>query len=348
MSLTQSLIIADSTNKSIEFPVKNMLPQSSSKNLKCLITSVGNDFKSQAVAAKFVGKERVQCDSTKYSFETDKAEQNFTLELRQDQELIDKVPLTVYKCSVMASDCSSCLALDPKYGCTWCADGCHYGDHCPVRPTKARADMLCNTPVILNFEPSSGPIEGGTRITIVGKDLGSRIQDVQGRVIVGSSKCKVVDYEVSVKIVCVVEEGVGSGPVRITIGRTGKRQVESAEHFHFLEPTIRSIQPNFGPLSGGTKLDVHGENLDVGANVSVYLDNLLCKLEEKSRSRNMLTCVTSASDKAYSVSSVKLQVDGTTRILNTKFEYRADPSITHIDPLVAYESGGRILNVKVT
>lgn len=99
----------------------------------------------------------------------------------------------------MGSDCSQCLALDPKYQCTWCNGGCNFHEKCPMRSGKSKADLLCNEPVIQSFYPMSGPIEGGTRIEILGRDLGLRIQDVRDRIMVAGSKCRVIEYEVSVK-----------------------------------------------------------------------------------------------------------------------------------------------------
>lgn len=97
----------------------------------------------------------------------------------------------------MGTDCSQCAALDPKYQCSWCNGRCHFHEKCPARSEKS--DLLCNEPVIQSFYPLSGPIEGGTRVEIFGRDLGSRIEDVKDRVMVGGSKCRVVDYEISVK-----------------------------------------------------------------------------------------------------------------------------------------------------
>lgn len=46
----------------------------------------------------------------------------------------------------MGTDCSQCLALDPKYHCTWCNGGCNFHEKCPMKVGKS--DLLCNEPVI--------------------------------------------------------------------------------------------------------------------------------------------------------------------------------------------------------
>ncbi len=54
--------------------------------------------------------------------------------------------------------------------------------------------------LLFQIEPLSGPTKGGTRIIIRGKDLGTRIEDVRGRVFIASKvPCNVVDYEISRK-----------------------------------------------------------------------------------------------------------------------------------------------------
>ncbi|CAD5226439.1 unnamed protein product [Bursaphelenchus xylophilus] len=348
MSSQPSITVPDATNQSISFNVRFMDSEVDSKGLTCEVSASEPDSNPSSVPATFISKEKVQCSPIFFKYRDDKAERVYQLELKRDKELIDKIPITAFKCSIMASDCSSCLALDPRFQCTWCAGGCHFDENCPVRPSKAKADTLCTAPVIDSFSPIAGPIEGGTVIEIRGRDLGSRIQDVQDRVMVGSSKCRVIDYEVSVKILCVVETGTGSGPIRVTIGKTGKRQVESDAHFHFLEPVIRSIQPSFGPMSGGTRLRIHGENLDVGAMVNVSVDRIPCKVIPEERSKNQIMCLTGRSPTAYTAETIRLQVDETIRILNAEFEYRPDPTVVSVDPLVAFESGGRLLTVKGT
>ncbi|VDL84543.1 unnamed protein product, partial [Nippostrongylus brasiliensis] len=103
------------------------------------------------------------------------------------------------------------------------------------------------------FSPSSGPVDGGTVITIHGRDLGSSIEEVRDRVFVGGSRCPVIDYEISKKIVCRVEKGTSSGPIRVTVGKTGSRTAESSQLYSFVETSVFSVYPPYAPVSGGTK-----------------------------------------------------------------------------------------------
>ena len=158
---------------------------------------------------------------------------------------------------------------------------------------------------------------------------------------VAGSKCRVVGYEISVKITCIVEKGTGSGPIRITVGKTGKRYVESSENFYFRQPMPKSIYPSFGPVSGGTKLSISGTNLDIGSNVSVHLDNLPCKVVENRRVSGEIICITSKGKRIYDVSAIRVQIDDAVRIFDSRFSYRPDPTVDSISPTASFVSGGR-------
>ncbi|KAL3090653.1 hypothetical protein niasHT_023498 [Heterodera trifolii] len=162
--------------------------------------------------------------------------------------------MNIFKCPLLASDCSHCVALDPRFACTWCCGSCKHSTKCMGRDADggtAEANELCTTPAIREFSPRSGPLEGGTVVDIVGHDLGSRL-----------------------------------------------------------------------------------------------LDNLECSILEK-RESDRVICLTAASPRAYTVTAIRLQIDGAVRPLPAKFEYRTDPELRDVQPRTAYESGGRKLIVTV-
>lgn len=53
--------------------------------------------------------------------------------------------------------------------------------------------------VLEQVEPLTGPVDGGTRVTIRGSNLGQHVQDVQNTVRVAGVPCAVdiLEYEVS-------------------------------------------------------------------------------------------------------------------------------------------------------
>lgn len=54
---------------------------------------------------------------------------------------------------------------------------------------------------VFQLDPLSGPVEGGTLLTISGSNLGQRAKDIQNSVTVAGIQCKVINsrYEVSTR-----------------------------------------------------------------------------------------------------------------------------------------------------
>ena len=123
---------------------------SESKSLACRFKVQDEDQASVQVPAK-MENDKVVCDSAKFNYQSNVILKNYSLELLHDENLIDQTHVSVYKCEEMASDCSQCLSLDPKWRCTWCNSGCHFEDICGSSKSKsAKADTLCNEPVIVS------------------------------------------------------------------------------------------------------------------------------------------------------------------------------------------------------
>ena len=136
--------------------------------------------------------------------------------------------MTLFNCSVGRLDCSRCRTAEPKYGCVWC-DGaassrCVYQDSCTDEikhtcPAPIIHDVrlcacvcvcvcVCVSALcvpthclssVLQLDPVSGPVEGGTVVTISGSNLGQRAEDIQNSVTVAGVPCSVIHsrYEVS-------------------------------------------------------------------------------------------------------------------------------------------------------
>lgn len=229
----------------------------------------------------------------------------------------------------------------------------------------------------------SGPIEGGTLITIEGSNLGIREEDVRGKIRVGDVPCELVNYEVSVKIECrtgpVSSEMLASVRVGNEAGYT-----ESLVRFQYKDIKLIGLFPYIGPVSGGTKMSIIGNWLNIGSSISVFLDSYECLVNMTHTSSSRLTCITSASRQPEHVKSLTLRIDGGQRILschdfnftmpqdigefdiaqnslgdnqhNTQkstydkdvcslFNYTHDPRIFQIKPLRSFASGGRMLTV---
>uniref|UniRef100_A0A0N5B395 Sema domain-containing protein n=1 Tax=Strongyloides papillosus TaxID=174720 RepID=A0A0N5B395_STREA len=347
ISNIQEILVGDGSNHSVQFPVINWKMDKNNDELYCKVL-----FENPIITKATIKGQSITCDSIQYNYEEEIETKKVGLELLQKDEIIDRTEISMYKCNKMASDCSQCLSLDPKYGCSWCKESCKISTKCSAlsslrgsRFSDMRPDNICTNPIITNFEPKSGPIEGGTTVTITGRDLGTKINDVRDRVYVGGSLCKVIGFEISKKIVCITERGTGTGVVKITIGSSAKRIVESNEVFEYLDIQAQSIYPTFGPISGGTQISIYGNNLNVGSNISIHLDNLPCTIDSNRNSSQIISCKTSKSPRIYHVSTIRLQIDSAIKIIDGHFEYREDPIITNIRPSSSFRSGGRLIAV---
>lgn len=285
---------------------------------------------------------------------------------------IDTISIILYKCDVLGShkehaDCSLCVTRDPKYQCTWCNKQCVFNNTCMQGATSE-----CPRPRIDSIRPLSGPVEGGTLVTIEGSNLGIREEDVRGKIKIGNVPCELVNYEISVKIECrtgaVDKETVASIKVGNEAGVT-----ESSIHFQYKDFKVEKITPTQGPQSGGTQVQIYGRHLNIGSSVIAYLDDYICHINTTLATNDRLVCITTASRSPEFIRTLTLIVDLANRTLQCKngrghnsndiaatssnvmrhgacsiYNYTVDPKIMQIKPLKSFKSGGRMITVHGT
>lgn len=149
-------------------------------------------------------------------------------------------------------------------------------------------------------------------ITIEGSNLGIREEDVRGKIRIGDVPCELVNYEISVKIEC------RTGPVNFEMlapVRVGNEAgyTESSVHFQYKDIKLTGLFPAVGPISGGTKMSIIGNALNIGSSISVFLDNYECLVNMTHTSSSRLTCITSASRQPGHIKQLIVQIDGANR-----------------------------------
>lgn len=234
------------------------------------------------------------------------------------------------------------------------------------------ATSECPRPRIDSIRPLSGPVEGGTLVTIEGSNLGIREEDVRGKIKIGNVPCELVNYEISVKIECrtgaVDKETVASIKVGNEAGVT-----ESSIHFQYKDFKVEKITPTQGPQSGGTQVQIYGRHLNIGSSVIAYLDDYICHINTTLATNDRLVCITTASRSPEFIRTLTLIVDLANRTLQCKngrghnsndiaatssnvmrhgacsiYNYTVDPKIMQIKPLKSFKSGGRMITVHGT
>jgi len=336
--------------------IPNNVPQELSlaiANLPDLSQYIGNtNFLCQVEieAAKFrvparLDDNMVICDRTTFSYESAVSQYNATISvIWNDDNIIDRTNITLYKCSLVGSykghpDCSLCMARAADMGCVWCGSGCQYTKNCLIGQSYS-----CPQPRIDVVKPLSGPIDGGTTITIEGSNLATGLSQLKGKVSVGSIPCKVINYQVSVKIECKTSKV--RGPVELPVQLLGDNGIiESIVKFRYRDIEIHNVKPSFGPVSGGTLVAIEGVNLNIGSSIQVFLDNLKCRVNLSQVSSTRITCVTSPAHAPGKVKKLIVVIDDATRSLALPYTYKADPTILEVKPKWSFLSGGRVLTV---
>ncbi|XP_030379385.1 plexin-B [Scaptodrosophila lebanonensis] len=383
--------------KEIRLEIENLpKPKSAHAGFLCTIQI---EAAQMLLPARIESNKVVVCEKTLYFYETNTHEYEAKVDITWNrQHYVDTATVILYKCDVLGShrehaDCSLCVTRDPKYQCAWCGNSCVYNETCaqggmidgsaggafnaianpPLRQNE------CPRPRIDIIKPLSGPVEGGTLVTIEGSNLGIREEDVRGKISIGSVPCELVNYQISVKIECRTGAAAHemSAPIKVA-NEAG--YTESSVQFHFKDVQLTGLYPTVGPKSGGTQLSLMGKYLNIGSNIRAFLDEYECHINVTQASSSRLTCTTSEATQPEPIRSLRLVVDGANRTFTCQnsplppfsnqqqllppqrgnyayhyhmppprpcsiFNYTQDPRIMQIKPLRSFISGGRILTV---
>ncbi|XP_043246790.1 plexin-B-like [Amphibalanus amphitrite] len=335
----QPILVADEVAHSLVLEVTNLpSPLAGQSSYTCVIVIEGRTV---LVPGRLDAGQFIVCEKRMFSYRSDTSLLTATVTANWNGNLIGSVNFTLYKCALLAThqgseDCSLCLTRDPRYRCKWCGGQCRFSEQCRRTPMTE-----CPRPQIDRIHPRSGPLEGGTLITIEGRNLGLHRNEVTGRIFVGRVPCDLVDYEVSVKVMC--RTGAVTQPAEETVKlETKAGSAVSAQKFQFKTVGVLDLRPRLGPRSGGTRLTVTGSNLDIGSSITVSVGDLPCRVISRYEG---VTCMTSPAPEVTEVSQVKVTVDGAERRLSVPFAYVDDPVVLDIRPLKSYVSGGRPLTV---
>ncbi|XP_042569406.1 plexin-A2-like [Cyprinus carpio] len=115
-------------------------------------------------------------------------------------------------------------------------------------------------PSVKGLSPSRGPESGGTKVTIMGENLGA---GSSVSVLFGNQTCEFYERTMT-EIVCYSAPSLtGVGPVQISVS-VDRAQVQDSLTFEYIDdPTVQRIEPEWSIASGHTPLVVTGTNLDV-------------------------------------------------------------------------------------
>uniref|UniRef100_A0A182MEQ8 Sema domain-containing protein n=1 Tax=Anopheles culicifacies TaxID=139723 RepID=A0A182MEQ8_9DIPT len=384
------ILLPNKVPKEIRLEIENLpRPQSAHTGFLCTVNIEGAHM---VLPARVEANKYIVCEKTLYSYEAATNEYEATVDVNWNRNhYIDTVTVVLYKCEILGShrdhaDCSLCVTRDPKYQCTWCGQQCSYNESCldgggSLMMRGRGEDGGCPRPRIDLIKPLSGPIEGGTLVTIEGSNLGIREEDVRGRIHIGEVPCELERYEISVRIECRTGAVRSEMSAPVKVGNEAGYTMSSVE-FRYRDVQLEGLSPTMGPQSGGTKLSIIGKHLNVGTAAVAYLDDYECRINRTQASSSRLTCVTSAARSPEHIRVLTLRIDGANRTLacstsggsggattgerlrgstygaagtyHSRYEtcsvynYTVDPKIMQIKPLKSFLSGGRMMTVHGT
>lgn len=376
----ESILLPNQVAKEIRLEIENLpRPQSAHTGFLCIVNIEGAHM---SLPARIEAKKYIVCEKTTYSYEAATNEYEAEVDILWNRNhYIDRVPIILYKCDVLGShrdiaDCSLCVTRASKYQCIWCGNTCTYNGTC----NAAMAVSECPKPRIDMIKPLSGPMEGGTLITIEGSNLGIRAEDVRDNIRIGDIPCELVNYEISVKIECRTGSAGFELSAPVKVGNDAGF-TESTVKFQYRDIQLDGLLPARGPQSGGTKLSIIGKWLNIGSSITAYLDNYECAVNGSQASSSQISCTTSAARHPQEIRSLTLIIDGANRTYTCRnslsnqlsnndhalridssgsyngysdltgcsiFNYTTDPKIMQIKPLKSFATGGRMITVHGT
>jgi len=128
------------------------------------------------------------------------------------------------------------------------------------------------TPTITKVSPNSGPVIGGTAITITGTGFTSPVSVVIGQgagATDGAARAINVDVVSSTEITATTGAASKDGTWGLFVLTSGG----SASSNYTYAPTITSVSPNTGPTSGGTHITIMGSGFQAPATVVIGQGN---------------------------------------------------------------------------
>ncbi|XP_060766458.1 macrophage-stimulating protein receptor [Neoarius graeffei] len=252
--------------------------------------------------------------------------------------------------------CAECLSAPRFMACGWCSGRCTWQSECSGNWVKE----FC-PPVITDFFPKTAPPDGQTEVSLCGFEFQSPhkpdITTMTHVVKFGETSCMVYPQKSnSTVLMCKIRSGVTeppfNKPINVTVSVREDRKegpyfingTDEMPGFTFVLPNITEVQPDYGPMNGGTLINITGDFLHSGKTRKVTLDGEVCHIKGVSVIQETLSSILCLSDHVHEVKDVVLQVYidkfriSTTRV----FRYKETPEIHSVQPDCSFNNGSRI------
>jgi hypothetical protein len=192
-------------------------------------------------------------------------------------------------------------------------------------------------PVVTGISPVTGPLAGGTVVTVTGTNLGGATSIAFGTVAGTAVSC-------TSSTACTVKAPAeAAGTVDITVTTpSGTSAKSAADHYTFAPaPALTSISPTSGPTSGGLNVTLTGTGLSGGV---VYFGSVR-SLETGDCTAT--SCTTPNPPEGAGAVAVTVVTPGGTSN-SIAFTVVAPPTVTAVSPVAGPLAGGTTVTVSGT
>jgi alpha-tubulin suppressor-like RCC1 family protein/6-phosphogluconolactonase (cycloisomerase 2 family) len=195
-------------------------------------------------------------------------------------------------------------------------------------------------PTVSSVQPSSGTTQGGTSMTITGTNL-----TAASAVKFGAANATSFTVNSATSITAVSPAGSGTVDVTVTTPE-GTSATGSADQFTYVVPvpTVTKIEPNNGPIAGGTSVTITGTNL-IGASAVKF-----GAANATSFTVNSATSITAVSPAGSGTVDVTVTTpEGTSATGSAdQFTYGEVPTVTKVEPNHGPAAGGIYVTITGT
>jgi hypothetical protein len=207
-----------------------------------------------------------------------------------------------------------------------------------VAAGSAWAVAVGNPPAVTGVDPPSGPLGGGTQVTITGVGF-TQVSKVEF-----GSKSASYSTVNATTIVAVSPSGT-AGTVDVVVTAHGQRSKKTqADHFTYQgAPTVTKLDPISGPPAGGTRVTITGTNF-IGAS-SVKFDLAASGNFEVV---NAMTILAVSPANSPGKATVAVTTPSGKNSAGPSFTYEGPPAITSLDPSSGPPGGNTKLEVHGT
>jgi len=205
----------------------------------------------------------------------------------------------------------------------------------PSGPPPSGPAPSSSPPAVTGVSPSSGPLSGGTSVTITGAGFAT----TSGATTVDFGSTAASEVSCSTATSCTATSpGEAAGSVDVTVSDpNGTSTASAAEVFTYVPvPTITRITPSSGPASGGTKVTIWGSNF-VGT-VSVHFGGKLATSVRALSSSELTATAPSGSGTVYVTVSASGGSSKTTAA--AKYTFVPRPTVSKVTPVLGPTKGG--------